>query len=60
MEPLAILALQVMHDEARSALPDAPVVEHRPTVFDRIASLRFRAASRAGAPLKRGDVRRAA
>ncbi|GAB3229004.1 hypothetical protein GCM10027447_21970 [Glycomyces halotolerans] len=38
MEPFAIVALQLMNEEARSALPDAPVVEDRPSLFGRLAS----------------------
>lgn len=36
MDPYAILALQMVESEAKSALPDAPVVEDRPTLLDRI------------------------
>ncbi|WP_100448678.1 hypothetical protein [Glycomyces xiaoerkulensis] len=38
METYAILGLHLVNDEARSALPDAPVVEDRPSAFARLAS----------------------
>ncbi|THV41330.1 hypothetical protein [Glycomyces buryatensis] len=36
MEPLAIMALQLSNIEARSALPDAPVVEDRPSRLSKL------------------------
>ena len=71
MEPYALLAIQIMNTEANSALPNAPVVADRPTLFDRIAG-GFTAARhgfiarelrvRGGAAVlpTRADVRRAA
>ncbi|MDA1358411.1 hypothetical protein O1R50_02195 [Glycomyces luteolus] len=71
MDAYALLAIQMFSTEAQSALPDAPVVADRPTLFDRIAGgvtaakhgyiareLRVRGGS-AVFP-KRADVRRAA
>jgi hypothetical protein len=37
MDPYALLAIQVVASESRSALPDAPVVPDRPTMLGRIA-----------------------
>ncbi len=37
MEPYALLAIQIVNTEATSALPNAPVVADRPTLFSRIA-----------------------
>ena len=65
MEPFALVALQLTNVEARSALPDAPVVEDRPSVLGRLvggvasATRRLRESAPAVLP-KRGDVRRAA
>ncbi|GAB3648446.1 hypothetical protein [Glycomyces tarimensis] len=65
MESYAILALQLMNDEARSALPDAPVVDDRPSRLGRLAGTvaaagrRLRESVPAALP-KRADVRRAA
>ena len=62
MEPLAILALQLAHAEAHSALPDAPVVDGRPSRLGRLvqslAVLSARARVTAAGP-RRTDVRRA-
>lgn len=69
MDPYAFLAVQLISTEARSALPDAPVVPERPSLFSKIAS--GLAAARRGfyardlrvpteAALKRTEVRRAA
>lgn len=70
MDAYALLAMQLMKTEAESALPDAPVVPHRPTLFERIADGLTAARGRfivrhlragAEAPLpKRTEVRRAA
>jgi len=70
MEPLAILALKHTYEEARSALPDAPVVEDRPSLLARLAdgvaaarrgliARHLRGSAPAALPV-RGDVRRAA
>ncbi|MDN3240520.1 hypothetical protein [Glycomyces tritici] len=71
MDAYAILAIQLVGSEARSALPDAPVVpDDRPTLFSRItggftAARRgliardLRAASEPALPT-RAEVRRAA
>ncbi|MCC3762690.1 hypothetical protein K3N28_06355 [Glycomyces sp. TRM65418] len=70
MDPYAFLAIQFVNSEARSALPDAPVVPDRPTLLSRIAggitavrggfiARDLRASSGAALP-KRADVRRAA
>jgi hypothetical protein len=70
MDAYGILAIQLFGTEARSALPDAPVVADRPTLLSRIAggvtaarrnliARDLRAASEAALP-KRADVRRAA
>lgn len=68
MEPFAIVAVQLMASEARSALPDAPVVPERPSTLRRLAGAT--AAVRRGVfgrhlrdaavPPTRRDVRRAA
>ncbi|MCD0444196.1 hypothetical protein LO763_11240 [Glycomyces sp. A-F 0318] len=68
MDAYALLAMQLIKSEAESALPDAPVVPHRPTLFERIADGVTAARRgliardlRAEARLpKRADVRRAA
>lgn len=70
MDPYALLAIQMIKSESRSALPDAPVVPDRPTLLGRISDglkavrravytgeLRLPAES---ALPKRADVRRAA
>lgn len=36
MDHYAMLAIQMLKTEAESALPNAPVVEDRPTLLDRI------------------------
>jgi hypothetical protein len=70
MEPYALLAIQIVNTEATSALPNAPVVADRPTLFSRIAggitaarrgfiARELRVTSEAALP-KRADVRRAA
>ncbi|HEU5127073.1 MAG TPA: hypothetical protein VFU12_03715 [Glycomyces sp.] len=70
MEPLAILALKYTYEEARSALPDAPVVEDRPSALSRLAegvaaarrgliARHLRRSAPAALPA-RGEVRRAA
>jgi hypothetical protein len=70
MDAYSILAIQLVGSEARSALPDAPVVPDRPTLLSRIAggftaarrgliARDLRVASEAALP-KRADVRRAA
>jgi hypothetical protein len=69
MDAYALLAMQLMNSEATSALPDAPVVPHRPTLFERISGgvaaarrgliARHLRASEAPLP-NRADVRRAA
>ncbi|WP_030162267.1 hypothetical protein [Glycomyces sp. NRRL B-16210] len=69
MDPYAFLAIQLISTEAKSALPDAPVVPERPSLASRIAD--GLAAARRGlyaralrvpteAALKRTEVRRAA
>ncbi|MCH7231354.1 hypothetical protein L0U85_10910 [Glycomyces sp. L485] len=69
MDPLAIVALQLMNQEAHSALPNAPVVDDSPSLFSRlvgsVASARRGMAGRlvrdaAPAIPQRADVRRAA
>ncbi|WP_199038560.1 hypothetical protein [Glycomyces salinus] len=37
MEPFAIVAVHLISAEARSALPDAPVVPDRPSTLSRMA-----------------------
>jgi len=70
MDPYALLAVQFLKSEATSALPDAPVVPDRPTLFSRIAggvsaarrgliARDLRVSPQAALP-KRADVRRAA
>ncbi|MQM26379.1 hypothetical protein [Glycomyces albidus] len=36
MDPYAFIAVQLIKSDAGSALPDAPVVEDRPSLMDRI------------------------
>lgn len=70
MDAYGLLAIQMVASEARSALPDAPVVADRPTLLSRIAdgitaarrgliARDLRAASEAALPT-RAEVRRAA
>ena len=70
MDAYALLAMQMVGSEARSALPDAPVVPDQPTLLSRIAggftaarrgliARDLRAASEAALPT-RAEVRRAA
>jgi hypothetical protein len=70
MDAYTILAIQLVGSEARSALPDAPVVPDRPTLLSRIAggltaarrgliARDLRVSSEAALPT-RADVRRAA
>lgn len=71
MDAYTLMAIQLLQTDAQSALPNAPVVEDRPTLFDRIAGgitaakhgyIARELRVRGGAAVfpKRADVRRAA
>ncbi|SDE39831.1 hypothetical protein [Glycomyces harbinensis] len=67
MDAYALLAMNLVKSEALSALPDAPVVPHRPTLFERISGAAGAARRsliardlRVDSLPKRADVRRAA
>lgn len=65
MDQYAIVALHLMSAEARSALPEAPVVPHRPSLFERLSAGMRRGVvgrslrDKAAAPTRR-NLRRAA